>query len=316
MRSIAKNRLPPDLYRLLSDRTEIVDYLALASFGLPRGFINMLSFVLGVDDGDEVTRPTRTLAVTAVGSHADSVLGIFKSLKGKLPRYKKFVEVGLELEQEIGRSLRTYNKSKPAGKTKASVVGIAEPISNELERILEMAEYAGLLRKEGSVSRGEKGVFARYTLHYALILTENSLSLGKSFPLTDAIVSLADTTSHAFVRSQESSLLGPELKKKCVLDLAPCTKCGAPRPSQEARFCMRCGTELKTTSIYEELVKASITKLPLTPNKLQSLRSHTSIRTVQDILLDEDFVEIRKAKYIGPVWTARIRNAALEYVSV
>jgi hypothetical protein len=79
---------------------------------------------------------------------------------------------------------------------------------------------------------------------------------------------------------------------------------------------MRCGTELKTTSIYEELVKASITKLPLTPNKLQSLRSHTSIRTVQDILLDEDFVEIRKAKYIGPVWTARIRNAALEYVSV
>ena len=129
-------------------------------------------------------------------------------------------------------------------------------------------------------------------------------------------MSLSATSAHAFVRAQDTSLLGADYKRRCTLDLAPCTKCGAARPSQAARFCVNCGNELKNTSLYDDLVKAPITRLPLTKKKLRSLRDNTSIRTVQDILVDEDSNEIRKAKYIGPVWTARIRTAAQEYVSV
>ena len=79
---------------------------------------------------------------------------------------------------------------------------------------------------------------------------------------------------------------------------------------------MRCGSELKDVSLYEELVQTGIEQLPLTANKIEGLRAHTKIRTVQDVLLDEETTEIRKVPYVGPVWASRIRNAAQEYVSV
>jgi hypothetical protein len=79
---------------------------------------------------------------------------------------------------------------------------------------------------------------------------------------------------------------------------------------------MRCGAELRNASIYEELTKAPIDRLPLTPKKLKGLKTRSAVRTVQDILLDEESKEIRKVPYVGPVWAARIRNAAEEYVSV
>ena len=79
---------------------------------------------------------------------------------------------------------------------------------------------------------------------------------------------------------------------------------------------MRCGSELKDVSPYEELVQAGIDQLPLTPRKVEGLKTHTKIRTVQDVLLDEEATEIRKVPYVGPVWASRIKNAAQEYVSV
>jgi hypothetical protein len=79
---------------------------------------------------------------------------------------------------------------------------------------------------------------------------------------------------------------------------------------------VKCGAELHDVSIYEELVNSPIDKLPLTRNKLSGLKKYSSIRTVQDVLLDEETREVRKVPYVGPVWAARIRNAAQEYVSV
>lgn len=315
MRSVLQNRLPSALYNRFENRTDIIDYLALASFGLPRGFLNMVSFVLGVEE-DDSARPTRRRAEQAVAAHAESVRNIFTALRQKLPRFKKFVDVGLELQRSIAAALREYNRSKPAGRDKTPIVGLADPIPAELNRIVGFSEYAGLLRGQGSVSRGIKGVFHKYALHYSIVLVENSLSLGKSFAIDDAIRSLSKTSAHSFVRARPSVLLGPNYQERCTLDLAPCPKCGAPRTSEDARFCVKCGTELREVSIYEELVNASIDSLPLTDNKLNGLRTHTSVRTIKDILLDEESTEIRKVPYVGPVWAARIRNAAQEYVSV
>jgi hypothetical protein len=79
---------------------------------------------------------------------------------------------------------------------------------------------------------------------------------------------------------------------------------------------MRCGAELKDLSVYDELIHADIDKLPLTPNKIRGLKTHTSLRTVQDILLDQEAIQIRKVPYVGPIWSSRIQTAAQEYVSV
>ena len=79
---------------------------------------------------------------------------------------------------------------------------------------------------------------------------------------------------------------------------------------------MRCGRPLTEASIYTELLKASIDRLPLTPKKLDGLREHTPLRTVGDILLDDESREIRRVPYVGPIWSARIHRYAEEYVSV
>jgi hypothetical protein len=79
---------------------------------------------------------------------------------------------------------------------------------------------------------------------------------------------------------------------------------------------MKCGRELSDASIYEELLKAPIQKLPLTKNKLNGLLQHTSIRTINDILLDEENYQIRSVPHVGPIWSARIRRYAEEFVSV
>src|SRR5438552_8344540 len=109
MRAMVARRLPKELADQFSERTELVDFLALASFGLPRGFLNMISEVLAVGE-DSAARPTRQRAEAAVAAHADSVRGIFRALAAKLPRYRHFVDVGRELEAGMLRTLTQYNR--------------------------------------------------------------------------------------------------------------------------------------------------------------------------------------------------------------
>jgi hypothetical protein len=79
---------------------------------------------------------------------------------------------------------------------------------------------------------------------------------------------------------------------------------------------MKCGAPLVDSSVYEELLHAPIDKLPLTRRKIEDILDQTPIRTVQDVLLDEEMRQIRRVTYVGPIWAARIRNAAQEFVSV
>jgi ABC-type polar amino acid transport system ATPase subunit len=314
MREIFDRRLPDSLKDRLRKRQELLDYLALASFGLPRGYLVMLSQLLGVEE-DESRSPSRQLADQAISDHANSVRHIFLSLAEKLPRYKRFVEVGSDVESGAARAIQRFNLNKSV-KDKAVTIAFPEPIGTELSRMLGMLEYAGIFRDAHTVSRGVKGVFHRYTLHYSIILDSNALSLGRSFAIGQAVRALSSRDAHAFVRTSPSRLVGSDFAARCTLDLAPCQNCDAPRVSEEAKFCMRCGRELSDASIYEELLKAPIEVLPLTRKKLQGLREHTPIRTINDILLDEENQQIRSVPHIGPVWTARIRRHADEFVSV
>lgn len=182
--------------------------------------------------------------------------------------------------------------------------------------MLEMLEYAGVVRDADTVSRGVKGVFHRYVIHYALLVDSNALSLGKSWSLSDVVAALQHRDAHAFARAQPARLLGENYLDRCTLDLAPCQNCGAARVSEDAHFCMRCGRQLSTVSVYDELLKQPIDRLPLTKKKLEGLKKHTSIRSVNDVLLDEEHRQIRSVPRVGPVWAARIRRYAEEFVSV
>lgn len=315
MHQIVVKRLPPELAEKLADRSELVDTLALAAFGMPRGFLNMLSALLSVGE-ENAPKPTRQRAERAVSDHADTVRSIFRALANKLPRFRHFIEVGGELEDAMLDTLRRYNKLQASPGKKTAVVGLEEPLGPELERMLNMLEYAGLARKIGTVSRGVKGRFVKYLLNYACVIAENSLSLGKSYALSMLTASLRSTDAHSFARTKGTALLGAEFESRCSLDLPPCKKCRTRRVSEDQRFCMKCGSELTDVSVYEELLRAPIERLPLTPNKIAGIKQHTQIRTVQDLLIDDERQDVRKVPYIGRLWAARIRTYAEEFVGV
>ncbi len=316
MRSVTQKRLPEHLRTQLKGKDDVVNLLALASFGLPRGFLNMLSQVFGIDEGEEAESPTRRRADVAVADHAESVRALFTTLRSKLPRFEKFVEAGLSLETAALEALKKYNQLKTDVGGKTNVIAIREPVGPKFERVLNMLEYAGVLRSEGSVSRGEKGRFRRYALHNASVIGRNALSLGKSYSVRTVVEALTSGTSHDFVRTTPAALLGVDFEERCVLNLPSCAKCGTPRVAEEQRFCMKCGAELGLASVYEELLRAKVDKLPLTAKKLAGIQKHTKLETVQDVLLDDEAQSLLKVPYIGPVWANRIRTIAEEFVSV
>ena len=320
MHALLRRRLPVTLLRSLEGREELVDYLALASFGLPRGFLVMVRQLLGVEEDDpdaeaKSATPTKRMADQAIAGYTQSVREVFASLAAKMPRYSRFVEVGAELERAMVRTIARYNSRRDID-AKAVVIAIAEPMEHELTRVLEMLEYAGIVRKNAAVSRGEKGVFQRYEMHWAILIQENALSLGRSVASAAVVDALQARDAHAFARSRGTTLLGKDFAERCTLDLAPCQNCGTPRTSEEAQFCMKCGRPLTEASIYEELLKAPISRLPLTHRRLDGIQEHSVLRTIGDVLLDEESRELRRVPYIGPIWSERIHRYAEEYVSV
>ncbi|MFM0192125.1 hypothetical protein PQQ65_03455 [Paraburkholderia strydomiana] len=310
MKSLIARRFSLEQQAKLDGKDEQIELLALVAFGIPRGFLNMLSALLdqsGNRSGWAGVRPI-------IETHADSLRKIFKSLAIRLPKFRHFVEVGVELDRAFLEQLRRYNimHAKPSSKT--TTVGIEEPIKPNLERVLHMLEYSGVVRDVGSQSRG-KGSYRRYMLHHALVASDNALSLGRSFALRTVCDALSATGSQLLVRAKPGTLLGANYEERCKLSFSQCQKCGTPRAFSDQRYCMKCGEELKDGSIYDEVLHIPLTELPLPERKLQDIVLHTNLRTINDILSD-DRQKLRDIPYVGPFWAKRIYDAAEEFVSM
>lgn len=313
MRTLVDRRIPESLKARLADKGDIIDYLALAAFGLPRGFINMLSEVIGLEDETSSSRP-RAIAPKVVGSHLQSVVKIYSSLGSKVPKLKNYVAAGDLAWRRILDWLRSHNAAHSKEK-KASIVGIAEPIPPNLERILHMMEYAGLVRESGSASRGIMS-FRKYQVHFALLISENALALGRNSAIKAVNDALNSRDSQAIVRLRSGSILNEEELANCTLNLLPCAVCSTPRSFPEQRFCMSCGAELRDGSVYLDLLKTPIEQLPLPRAKIEGIAAHTNLKTVHDILMDDEAQQLRSVPRVGAIWSKRIRTVADEFVSV
>ncbi len=315
MRDIARLRVPEHLLTLLGpSRNEYLDLLALASFGLPRGFLNMLSGV--IDEAQKGTISSlRKIVLDAISAHAESVEAVFHNLALKLPRFLNYVTLGEELYSRVQHALRAFNVEKPMSR-KAVVVALAVPFTNELEKVLKMLEYAGVLRKQSDLSKGQKGQYQRYSMHYGCLVAETALALGRSYRISELVASLETRSAHALVKVKAETLLGKDYSLRCSLALPPCAKCGTARTTENQRFCMHCGAELANASVYEELLKAPIDKLPLPRAKIEAIKQNTSIRNIQDLITDDEQSLRRPGSYIGPIWSKRIKTVAEEFLSV
>lgn len=285
--------------------------IALASFGLPRGFVNMVS---EVSDAIKLKTKVRKATLDAIATNSDAVATQFTNIADKLPRFSNYVNLGSELESHTRNSFRLFNRGKDLGR-KTATLGLSEPWDAELDRVLRFMEYAGLLRRVEDLSKGVKGNYQRYMVHYSRVIATNSLFLGKNYKI-DAIVSaLRKPSAHALVKTKPETLLGKNYAATCTLALPPCPSCHSARVTEQQKFCMNCGEELRSASVYRELLKSAVDKLPLPERKIEALK-RSGIQTVGQILSDENHRFRKPGSRIGPIWTKRIINVAEEYVSV
>lgn len=311
MHQIAKKRFPNLDKSFGPPYDEVIEALALASFGLPRGFVNMISEVL---DSIELSIPLRKAVIEAIGTNANSVATLFENIADKLPRFSNYIIVGKNLESTGRAAIRGFNREKSL-QTKTATIGLAEPWHVELDRVLRFMEYAGLLRRVEDLSKGVKGNYQRYVVHYSRIISTNSLFLGKNYKLADIISALKRPSAHALVKTKPDTLLGKNYSAQCTLALPPCPACGTARMAEDQKFCMSCGSELRSASVYLELFKAPIAKLPLPARKAEALAS-AGFSTVGQLLTDENHKFRKPGSSIGPVWARRILTVAEEFVSV
>lgn len=312
MRTLVSRRLPAGLQQQLAEKDDLVDYFALAAFGLPRTFLNLVAHVV---ENASLEPRARQIAPKAVEMSIGATNKVFTSLGAKLPKLINYVALGASVQTRLVESLQRFNKLQ-SEKPKATVVAIEEPVSKNLERILHMLEYAGLVREVDSVSRGVKGTFRRYQVHYGLLIAENALLLGKSVSLKATSDALLVRDSHAFVRVKSTGLLTDSEDKGCTVNLLPCARCGTQRSLPDQRFCMKCGAELRDSSVYLDLLSTPVDELPLPKAKIDGIKARTSLRTVHDVLMDDEAQQLRTIPWVGPVWSKRIRTVAEEFVGV
>ena len=314
MRQIAHRRLGGNLPIALKDATDIVPFLAYAAFGIPRSFLNMLRIIESEMTSGNTAIDRRKVLDAAKQSKQDAH-AVFDSLVYKLPVYKEFIHKGKDIYNLCISLLKEFNKNKTYT-NHGFEIGLKRPLPPELSRVFGFYQYAGLMMPIGENSRGEKGVFDIYFVHFADLITENAI-VGKRYKSITAFNSVFSSRTHlAYPRIAAERLIGSgKVSEAFPLSLPPCQACGAERANEDAKFCINCGSELKTASLYHSLIAQDISVLPITKSRSASIKKHSSLKTIKDILIDNTKEELRSVPQIGPKWAERIARYAQEYVA-
>lgn len=316
MRSLAEKRFDGTLPITLASNPISLDFLAYASFGIPRSFLNMLREVYHQEqrEGQRAAVDRRKLLIIA-NEGRELSHNVYDSLTYKLPSYKQFVTTGNDIYNHLVDQLKTFNVPRDES-DQGIQVGIKLPISAEIEKVLGFLQYAGLLLPVGENRRGVKGVFALFMLHFGELIAANAV-VGKRTKSVPAFVKAFQSQTHqAWPRISPETLVPHESYSTLFkLALPNCQKCGAERANEHSKFCHNCGSQLKTTSLYNELIGQDISALPLSRKLVKRIKENSSIRTIKDILLDSDKIRLRSIPWIGPIRAERIARRAAEHVA-
>jgi len=321
MKSILSARFSDGIQDSIESNPQAVELLCYASFGIPRALLNMLQVLIeseSNDVGDAVLQIdlSKNSVIKAIKQHYQNTRKIFTSLAAKLPVYKKFIETGDEILKNSITLIKEYNKSKVASKQSVSIAIADSDLSVELLRVFSFFQYAGLcIPKSETISRGEKGKFQLYAIHYSGLIDSNALIGARSINMQSYVEAFSTRDPHEFTRTKPAPLFNnEEYSAVFALSLPPCSACNTPRAFEEAKFCVKCGSPLSTPSTYQDLLNRDIQDLPLTVSRIRKIKEQSAIRKVRDILLDHEHAELLKVDRIGPFWAAKIMRLAEEFV--
>lgn len=317
MRRILRARFPEEAADNFSKNSAAIDFLCYAAFGVPRALLNMMQDLTEIDEnGAPVLTLSKADTLRVVKKHYLNTLGLFSSLAGKLIVYKKFIETGEFILGKSYKLIKEYNKDKDESKQSVTIAIPQEDLSPEISRVFSLFQYAGLcVPKEQMVSRGEKGRFKIFTMHYAGLIDSNALIGARSINLAAYVSAFSARDAHEFTRTRAKGLLplGSE-SEAFALSLPPCKACKTPRLYEDAQFCSKCGAPLTLSSTYMDLMNSDIDVLPLTKSRIEKIKIQSDIRKIKDILLDHEHIRLLQVDRIGPGWAAKIVRLAEEFV--
>lgn len=318
MTQLLHKRLGAESFNVFLQTEDLLELLCYSSFGIPRSLLNSARSILGNEESDGSSRPeklSRKRLNEEIKGNAERSMALYSSLKLKLPIYETFISEGERIFRRGVEAIKSYNKDKSVNR-KSVDLALKHPLPTALEKTLAFMEYAGIISSKGKVSRGVKGVFQLYTLHYGILIDRNALLAARSQNVADLVSSLKHRNAHEFTRVSTEKILGNGNPDEVFhLSLPPCEVCGAARQSEEAKFCMHCGSKLKTASTFLSIVNQGIENLPLTEQRVRKIKRNSSIRKIKDILVDQGHNRLRRVPMIGPVWAKRIHSYAEEYIA-
>lgn len=311
MFSLLEKRLSDENYRKLLSEEHLLKLMCFAAFGIPRALLNMIRDLIKKDGSVDVKRSS---VLRSINRNYEQTMKIYTSLKVKLPLYERFVIEGNTIFIKIIESLKEYNKNKQVS-NQSVMTAIKQPLAPEISKVIGFFQYCGLLLPKGPLSKGEKGVFEQYVVHYAALINRNVLLGTTSVNAANYVEAFEKRNAHEYNRVSLDRLIpSEEIREKFSLSLPPCKKCSAPRISEHAKFCSNCGAALQGGSIYEALLNTDISVLNLTENRVKNIKKFSNIRTIKDIIMDTDNRELRSVPRIGPYWAGTITSYAKEFI--
>lgn len=316
MFGLLEKRLPYEVYLRLVSEEHLLKLLCYAAFGIPRALLNMIrDSIKETADGSFVVDFKVLLGLKSINKNYEQSMKIYKSLKVKLPLYEHFISTGNDIFTKIMDSLKEYNKNKPID-GQSVTIAIKQPLASEMSKVIGFFQYCGLLLPKGEISKGEKGIFELYVVHYSALISRNVLLGTTRVNVHNYVEAFEKRDAHEFTRISSDKLISSEeIHDKFSLALPPCKKCKTPRISEHAKFCSNCGAALQSESVFESLVNQDISELPLTELRVETIKTHSKIRTIKDILMDTENRELRKVPRVGSFWAQRIAYYAEEFIT-
>lgn len=314
MQELLRKRLPETVFIVLQENKYLLYIICYSSFGVPRQLLNIVRNLYNEnDDGTFEIRIDRGNVFKQIRSSYKSTMGVFLSLKNKIPTYKNYIEEGYKVYDTILSLIKQYNKAKTVEK-KSITIAIKKEINPDLRKIIGFYQYAGLLSNKGQLSKGEKGVFDLYLINIGALIDTNSILTTRSINLKNLSTALLNRNAHEFTRTQSENLLTKGIDS-IKLNLPACQSCKAERINENSRFCYNCGAPLINASTYEHLINDPINNLQLTEKRVMTIKENSSIAKIKDILYDIGGTELRTVPQVGKFWASKIYYLAEEYIS-
>ncbi len=293
----------------------ILNLLTIASFGIPRTFINMINDYLSEKNINSQQKRFNKIIET----HSDYLRTEYRSIKKKLTQYGSIIDVGEKLFDSVINILSEANNKLSDKNTKQIYIGFEKSNRANIleERMLRFLIEAGLFYPKGEVSHGKNRKYVRFIPHLLFLMQQRAFSAKSRGFNPDNILEFINrkNTKHP-ERKKIQTLLDDEDISSIKLDLPLCSNCSHERLSESQKFCHNCGTELINESKYQECMKISINELPiLTKWRKNKILEETDIKTIGDLLHHSTPAsELRKGKGIGEIKSEDIYKKTLSYV--